>query len=94
MNPADQQAVAEREQIEARRVETEKEIFETLNVILRKPKTRLLDEDISFLQARQSYLTDGQREEYKEVLAIVTEARKKAEKQAAEEAKAMPNIKE
>lgn len=45
--------------------------------IFRKPISTLNKDDISFLRARSSYLTAGEREQYKDVLNLKKEENKK-----------------
>lgn len=48
--------------------EADAEIRKALETIFRKPKTHFTVEDKRFLQARRSYLTQAQLDEYSEVL--------------------------
>lgn len=56
-------------EIEKRRTETEKKIYFALKAILRKNHDSLTLEDKQFLQARKSYLTKAELQEYADVLA-------------------------
>lgn len=55
--------------VQKRREETEKEMYKILTEIFKKDISILSIQDKRFLQARQSYLTAAQREQYAEVLA-------------------------
>lgn len=68
MNPNDQGEQSKQREIDKRRVDTEKEMYDILGEITRKnPKTLTVD-DKRFLQARRSYLSRGQQDEYKDIL--------------------------
>lgn len=67
-NPQDQAEEQMKLEINKRRFDTDKAIDDTLKNLFRKAKDSLSVEDKAFIQARRSYLTDAQREEYKSVL--------------------------
>ena len=68
MDDTEQQTAMERD-TEKRRKETLDEIMKIIHAILRKSKDQLTRDDIGFLKARSTYLSNSEREEYKDVLA-------------------------
>lgn len=67
-NPNDQGQEAMTREIDKRRFETDKEINDTLNKIVRKGPKGLTLDDKRFLQARRSYLSRVDFEEFEEVI--------------------------
>lgn len=65
IDPSDQQAL----EIQKRIDDNDKAVMKILRAIFKKPESLLTKDDKAFLQARVSYLTKAQREEYKTVLA-------------------------
>ena len=65
INPQDKMAL----EIEKRRQETESDMFKEIKRIFKKSHVGLTKEEKGFLQARVSYLTKAEREEYKAELA-------------------------
>lgn len=59
----------EQVEIERRAQTTENTVLRVISGILRKPKAALTLYDKTFLKARASYLTDGQRVEYADIIA-------------------------
>ncbi len=57
-------------EIEKRRKDNDDAVNKILKAILRKSKDALTREDIGFLKARVSYLSETDRENYKDVLAL------------------------
>ena len=55
-------------EIQKRRDDNDNEVIKTINAIAKKSIDTLTFEEKAFLQARESYLTNGQREEYRKVL--------------------------
>ena len=68
MDDINQQTAMERE-TEKRRKENDDEVNKTIRSILQKPKEALTREDVGFLKARSTYLSNSQLEDYKDVLA-------------------------
>ena len=68
MNPNDQNLEAQGKEIEKRREETEKEMYDVLKVIFKKPHEALTQEDKGFLQARREYLSKTELKEYEDEL--------------------------
>jgi hypothetical protein len=56
------------QEVEKHRVDTEKQINKVLRRILLKPKNILTVEEIGFLKARKSYLSETDRKEYSDLL--------------------------
>lgn len=67
-NPNDQGEEAMAKQISQRRIDTEKEVRDILEAIIKKNLKSLSVDDKRFLQARRSLLTRGQLDEYSEIL--------------------------